>query len=330
MDIIIQLILDNLTLLLTLILLAVIIVFYNSVRNRRVEMEQRVDRIRQRGSQKVKRASEDVSVRRKRVELRGLAYWLTKPLPDFKTIATNLERAGKNMSAKQYVLRRIFWTVGIALVLHVILGKSWLTSMAAGVLFGVWLPYKYLRMQIARQAREFLKLFPDAIDLIVRGLRSGLPVSESLVVVSQELSDPVGSTFSDISNTMKLGVPMEKALQEMAKKLDITEFNFFTTSIILQRETGGNLAEILNNLSEVLRSRFIMRMKIKAMSSEARASAIIIGALPFVVFVLISVVSPGYMNVLYEDPRGHVCAGIAIGMLGFGLWVMRRMTQFEI
>lgn len=332
MDRIATLILDNLTLLISIILLFVILAVYSSVRSRRVDMEQRVDRIKRRGSRKAARSreGEDVSVRRKRAELSGLAYWLTKPLPDFKIIGNRLERAGKNMTAKQYVLRRMVWMTGITLVLHVILGKPWLLSVLAGLFLGVWVPHKYLRMVVDKQAREFLKLFPDAIDLIVRGLRSGLPVSESLVVVAQELSDPVGSTFTNISNTMKLGVPLEKALQEMARKLDLTEFNFFTTSIILQRETGGNLAEILNNLSEVLRSRFIMRMKIKAMSSEARASAIIIGSLPFVVFILISVVSPGYMNVLYEDPRGHVCAGIALGMLTFGIWVMRRMTQFEI
>jgi tight adherence protein B len=330
MDSIIPLFLDNLTLLVTIVLLFTLLSVWMSVRGKRIDMEKRIERITHRGETKTKRSTEDVSLRRKRVEMKGLAYYLAKPLPDFKTVANRLERAGKHMSAQQYVLRRIFWLAGIATVLHVVLGKSLLVSIGAGVLLGVWLPFKLLKMSIDKQTRAFLKLFPDAIDLIVRGLRSGLPVSESLVVVSQELPDPVGSTFTEVANTMKLGVPLEKALQEMAKKLDITEFNFFTTSIILQRETGGNLAEILNNLSEVLRSRFIMRMKIKAMSSEARASAMIIGALPFVVFALISVISPGYMNVLYDDPRGNVCAGIALGMLTFGLWVMRRMTQFEI
>lgn len=330
MDDIIQILLDNLTTLVTIGLVFTILAILLSVRSKRIDMEKRIERIKHRGGTEKKRTKEDVSLRRQKTELKGLTYYLTKPLPDFKTIENRLERAGKSISAKQYVLRRILWLVGIAAILHFVLGKSHIVSVGAGLVLGVWFPMKLLKMSIEKQTRAFLKLFPDAIDLIVRGLRSGLPVSESLVVVSEELSDPVGSTFTDIANTMKLGVPLEKALQEMAKKLDITEFNFFTTSIILQRETGGNLAEILNNLSEVLRSRFIMRMKIKAMSSEARASAMIIGALPFVVFALISVISPGYMNVLYDDPRGNVCAGIAIGMLTFGLWVMRRMTQFEI
>jgi tight adherence protein B len=110
----------------------------------------------------------------------------------------------------------------------------------------------------------------------------------------------------------------------------MTEFNFFTTSIVIQRETGGNLSEILNNLSEVLRGRFIMRMKIKALSSEARASAYIIGALPFIVLLAVSILSPDYIKPLYADPRGQTCSMVAAGMMIFGGWVMRRMTQFEI
>jgi len=161
-------------------------------------------------------------------------------------------------------------------------------------------------------------------------LRSGLPVSESMVLVSSEVPEPVSGTFTTLSNTMKLGVPLEKALQEMAKRLDLTEFNFFTTCIILQRETGGNLAEILSNLSDVLRGRYIMKMKIRALSSEARASAYIIGALPFVVLAAVSALNPEYMRPLIDDHRGNICAYVAAGMMSFGIWVMYRMTQFEI
>src|SRR5690606_9847671 len=198
---------------------------------------------------------------------------------------------------------------------------SFMLGIPVAIIVGVWLPIKYLQYLIGKKNRQFLDLFPDAIDLIVRGLRSGLPVSESLVLVSQEVPDPVGSIFTTVSNTMKLGVPLEKALQETARKIDISEFNFFTTSILLQRETGGNLSEVLSNLSEVLRARILMRMKIKAMSSEARASTIIIGALPFVVIGAVGVVSPDYMSPLFNDYRGNIWLGIATGMLFTGLWI---------
>lgn len=273
---------------------------------------------------------QDLSLRRKNKETKGLIYWLSKPLPDFKRLSGHLQRAGITMTPKQYVMRRIIACGLIVLVISGLFGKSVGLGLLAGVLFGVWIPVKLLQRRINKQARAFLRVFPDGIDLIVRGLRSGLPVSESIVLVSQEVPDPVGGVFGNISNKMKLGVTLEKALQETAQELNLTEFNFFTTCIVLQRETGGNLSEILNNLSEVLRSRFIMRMKIRALSSEARASSYIIGALPFVVVLAVSVMTPEYMQPMIDDPRGNFAAMVAAGMMGFGMWVMNRMTNFEI
>ena len=190
-----------------------------------------------------------------------------------------------------------------------------------------------MQRTINKQNKAFLLLFPDAIDLYcARACAPVCPYRNPWLLVSQEVPEPVKSIFANIHNTMKLGVSLEKSLQETAKKLDMTEFNFFTTSIVLQRETGGNLSEILNNLSEVLRSRFMMRMKIKAMSSEARGSSYIIGALPFVVLTgAVSLLSPpDYMLPLINDYRGNVCAAVAVGMMISGMWVMNRMTKFEI
>jgi tight adherence protein B len=232
------------------------------------------------------------------------------------------------MTPKQYVMRRILMCLGIMLAVRVF-GASLSLSLLVGLVIGVWIPLKLLQRRITKQQKSFLRVFPDAIDLIVRGLRSGLPVSESIILVSTEVPAPVGGTFGNISNKMKLGVTLEKALQETAHELGLTEFNFFTTCIVLQRETGGNLSEILNNLSEVLRSRFIMRMKIKALSSEARASSYIIGALPFVVILAVGILTPDYMKPLIEDSRGNVAAMVAAGMMTFGMWTMNRMTNFE-
>lgn len=273
--------------------------------------------------------TQDLSLRRKSNDPKGIAYLITKPLPNFTRLGEQFERAGIVISPKQYVFKRLLSVVlimGIFALLH----QSVVLGFSLAIIFGVWVPLKLLKRKINKQTRAFLKLFPDAIDLIVRGLRSGLPVSESIVMVSREVGEPVRSVFANIHHKMKLGVSLEKALQETARRLDMTEFNFFTTSIVLQRETGGNLAEILNNLSEVLRGRFMMRMKIKAMSSEARASSYIIGALPFVVMGAVTVMTPDYMTVLITDPRGNVCAAIAAGMMISGMWVMNRMTKFEI
>lgn len=292
------------------------------------QTQKRIERIKNRKVSTAK--TTDMRLRRQTNKPKGIVYWVTKPLPNFKRLGDRLERAGVDITPKQYVFRRLMWMLGIAFVISVVLKKSLVLGLSAGVVLGVWLPMKLLQRAINKQSKAFLKLFPDGIDLIVRGLRSGLPVSESLVLVSQEVPAPVGTVFGTISNTMKLGVPMEKALQETAHKLDLTEFNFFTTCIVLQRETGGNLSEILNNLSEVLRGRFIMQMKIKAMSSEARASSYIIGALPFVVILAVGVLTPDYMLPLINDYRGNICAAVAAGMMTFGMWIMNRMTKFEI
>ena len=312
-------------------LLAIAVIFVSSDGQRDATLK-RIDRIKKRGAEKVPAgiSLQDMSLRRKDNRKKGLTYWLSKPLPDFKRLGNQLEKAGKTITPKQYVLRRLIYMAVIMAIMSLIFKKSLIVSFLCGLVFGVWLPLKLLRRASNKYSKAFLRLFPDALDLIVRGLRSGLPVSESLTLVTQEVPAPVGNVFGNIANTMKLGVSLEKSLQETAKKLDMTEFNFFTTSIILQRETGGNLSEILNNLSEVLRSRYIMSMKIHAMSSEARVSSYIIGALPFIVLGVVMIITPDYMSPLWSDPRGNICAAAAAGMMTFGMWIMKRMTQFEI
>lgn len=293
------------------------------------DLKRRIDRIKQRKSVTPKTIQE-MSLRRKQSDGSGLASLLLKPLPNSKRIGNLLENAGVKMTPKQFIFRRVAAVAAIIVVMTVILKKSIFLAIPVSLALGVWLPFKLLKRKIAKQAQDFLRSFPEAIDLIVRGLRSGLPVSESVVQVSTELPEPISSVFTNIANTMKLGVPLEKALQETAKKLELREFHFFTTSIILQRETGGNLSEILNNLSEVLRARFMMKMKIHAITSEARASAVIIGSLPFFVAGAVMFLSPKYMLPLIEEPGGNEALAVAAAMFSFGIWSMKRMAKFEI
>lgn len=294
------------------------------------DLKRRIDRIKSRKTAAPPKNAMEMSLRRKKSEVHGIMYWILKPLPDSKRIESLLENAGVKMTAKQFIMRRMAFSAGIIILVSVILKKSILLAIPVALIFGVFLPFKLLKRKINKQNQAFLRSFPEAIDLIVRGLRSGLPVSESIVQVSTELPEPISSVFTNVANTMKLGVPLEKALLEAAKKLELREFHFFTTSIILQRETGGNLGEILNNLSDVLRSRFIMKMKIHAITSEARASAVIIGALPFIVGGAVLFLSPKYMLPLIDDPSGNTSLAVAGFMLSFGLWTMNRMARFEI
>ena len=164
----------------------------------------------------------------------------------------------------------------------------------------------------------------------MRGLRSGLPITETIAVVAQEVDGPVGVEFKNITDKMKIGRTMDAALQDTADRLGTPEFQFFCITIAIQRETGGNLAETLSNLATVLRMRGQMKLKIKAMSSESKASAYIVGSLPFIVFGLIWMINASYMQNFFVDQRLMVAGGGGLIWMGIGAFIMSRMVNFEI
>jgi len=209
-------------------------------------------------------------------------------------------------------------------------GLPFLLAITVGVLIGVGLPHMVISKLIARRIKAFNSKFPDAIELLVRGLRSGLPISETIQVVSNEVPGPVGVEFRAISDKMKIGKTMDQALQETADRLGTPEFQFFCITLAIQRETGGNLAETLSNLADVLRKRSQMKLKIRAMSSESKASAYIIGVLPFIVFGLIMMINPPYMMKFFTDERLMVAGGVGMVWMAIGAFIMKQMINFEI
>jgi tight adherence protein B len=183
---------------------------------------------------------------------------------------------------------------------------------------------------IKRRVNKFTVSFPDAIELMVRGLRSGLPITETLGIVAGEVPGPVGIEFRMVADKMKIGRTMEAALQDTADRLGTPEFQFFVITLAIQRETGGNLAETLSNLADVLRKRAQMKLKIRAMSSESKASAYIVGSLPYIVFGLVYFINPKYMAGFFTDPR-LIVAGIGgVIWMSIGALVMAKMVSFEI
>jgi len=177
---------------------------------------------------------------------------------------------------------------------------------------------------------RFINLFPEAIDLMVRALRAGLPVTEAIINAGQEIGDPVGVELRSIEAGMRLGRDLDSLLWDIAKRITAPEFRFFIIALSVQRETGGNLAETLNNLSDVLRRRRAMRAKARAMASEARASTMILGSLPILVSIILSITSPTYIAPLFTDVRGLILVGVAVGMLLSGIGIMVKMAKFEI
>ncbi|MCB1735013.1 MAG: type II secretion system F family protein [Gammaproteobacteria bacterium] len=203
-------------------------------------------------------------------------------------------------------------------------------AMLFGLGSGLVIPHLILNRKIATRRAELLDKVPDALDLIVRSLKAGLPISQSMQAVAQELKGPLAEEFQAIVDTTRLGTDMEDALWEAARRIGLPDFRFFAISIAVQRQTGGNLAETLENLAEIVRKRRGLHLKIRALSSEARASAYIIGSLPFIMVALLYVLNRDYIMTLFTDPRGHTLLWVAAGMLTIGALVMRKMVRFDI
>ena len=246
-----------------------------------------------------------------------------------EALRLRLLRTGKGWTVQQYIYSSLGLTLALALLIGLKSG-SMLLGLAIGIVIGAGLPHLVVNYQIGRRINAFITRFPDALELLTRGLRSGLPISETLTVVANELPGPVAEEFKLVTDRIRLGRTMEDSLQETANRLDLAEFSFFCITLAIQRETGGNLAETLANLADVLRKRAQMKLKIKAMSSESKASAYIIGSLPFIVFFLIYSINPTYMGRFFIDER-LIIAGIgAFIWLSLGAFIMSRMINFEI
>ena len=253
----------------------------------------------------------------------------TRILPNPVQLAKRLAMTGKTWTVGQYGLA----TAGITLVVALLMalrGLPILLALFVGLFIGVGLPHFVVSKTIARRIGKFTAKFPDAIDLLVRGLRSGLPISETIGVVGQEVDGPVGEEFRAVSDKMKIGRTMDQALQETSDRLGTPEFQFFVITIAIQRETGGNLAETLANLADVLRKRGQMKLKIKAMSSESKASAYIVGSLPFIVFGMIYWINPQYIGGFFTEDRLIVAGLGGLTWMSIGAFIMAKMVSFEI
>jgi len=191
-------------------------------------------------------------------------------------------------------------------------------------------PMWFLGFRRKRYQNKFLDELPNAVEAIVRGIKSGMPLNDSIRIVSKEVKEPVRSEFARVIDQQAIGKSMMEAVMVLYDRVPLPEVNFFVVVISVQQQSGGNLAEALGNLANVLRNRKKMKAKVKAMSSEAKASAMIIGALPFIVAGLVSLVSPGYLAPLFESTLGHIWLGVGAFLMFLGGFIMNRMIQFDI
>jgi tight adherence protein B len=250
-------------------------------------------------------------------------------IPKPALLRKRLEMTGREITLGKYAV--ICLGAGALTALALMLrGAPFLLAVLLGMFVGIGGPHFIIGKMIKRRINKFNSNFPDAIELMVRGLRSGLPITETLGIVAGEIPGPVGIEFRMVADKMKIGRTMEAALQETADRLGTPEFQFFVITLAIQRETGGNLAETLSNLADVLRKRAQMKLKIRAMSSESKASAYIVGSLPFVVFTLVWMINPHYMGGFFTDQRLMVAGMGGMVWMAIGAFIMAKMVNFEI
>lgn len=251
-------------------------------------------------------------------------------LPNIEIIKLRLARTGRKLTIVHYGLMILTFGLLSGMVFLVLFGVNIIISILMGVIVGAFLPHMIINGMIKKRILSFISLFPDALDLIVRGLRSGLPITESMNSVASEVDDPVGGEFRRVMDQIRLGINLDEALEETAQRIDSPEFKFFVISLAIQRETGGNLAETLSKLSDLLRRRQQMKLKIKAMASEGKASAYIVGALPFVMFFMLLLINYNYTSVLFTDQRATYIALGGLVWMSIGGFIMKQMINFEI
>jgi tight adherence protein B len=298
------------------------------------------------GSGRVKKRTQALSERQSRTQAQRARPAAQDPVTRRKQILKTLRdqeriqrKASYNLAARLQqaglpISQRTFWLVSAGLgalivLVCLVLHQKIFIGLALGMAASLGLPRWVIGFLAKRRAKKFVEAFADASDVIVRGIKSGLPVHECLQIIGKEASEPLASEFRRLTDGITHGLTMDQALEKMQERMPIPELRFFTIVLGIQQKTGGNLAEALGNLSAVLRARKLMREKIKAMSSEALASAMIIGALPPGVILLISLTTPSYLAILFQEPRGQLLLAGGGVWMALGIFVMNRMINFK-
>jgi tight adherence protein B len=245
------------------------------------------------------------------------------------TLKAKITQAGLGFTETQFYLGSLVLglvTFGFTFVA----GLPILMALGMAFVIGAGLPRFFVNFTLKRRLKKFIEELPNALDVMVRSIKSGLPLNDALRLIAAESKEPVKTEFRRVVESQQMGFSVPDAIARMYLTVPLSEVSFFAIVIQIQAQAGGNLSEALGNLSRVIRDRKKMRAKVNALSMEAKASAAIIGALPFIVALLVYMTSPQYMMILFTDPRGHLIMGASAVWMSIGLFVMRNMINFDI
>lgn len=253
-----------------------------------------------------------------------------KPEKKGTSLTEMIMQAGSEISTKQFWLYSLLSGIGFTFGAKYILGLSTFVVVMVAITSFFGLPRLVLKRMAKKRQKLFMDDFADALESMMRLLKAGMPVSEAIKMVSVEYTGPMGEIMGRVYDQQKIGVPLPEAVLEASKRMPLTEMQMFATAIAIQTQTGSSLSEVLQNLANVIRSRFALARKVKALSSEAKASAMIIGALPVVVATGMYFINREYIEVLFIDPTGKFLLGCAIGWMMVGVLVMKQMINFKV
>lgn len=240
-----------------------------------------------------------------------------------------LQQTGWKVTVAQFYIASIVLAIASCAMTYMA-GAPWYLAAGMLVVGGIGVPRWIVQFKRARRFKAFIAEFPNALDVMVRSIRSGLPINDALRLIAIEAEEPLRSEFKKIVEAQQLGLTIPEACNRLHESIPLPETNFFAIVITIQAQAGGNLSEALANLSRVLRERKKMRAKINALSMEAKASAVIIGSLPFFIILMVYLTTPGYIMPLFTDQRGHLILGASAVWMTIGILVMRNMINFEI
>ncbi|MFF2322565.1 type II secretion system F family protein [Agrobacterium sp. NPDC058088] len=245
------------------------------------------------------------------------------------SLRDKLVQAGLTISVRQFHLMSV-GAGACAILIALVYNLSLMISLLIGGVAVLGLPRWVLAFILKRRQKKFLEEFPNALDVMCRSIKSGLPLNDAVRLIASDGQEPVKTEFQRVVDAQQVGIGIPQGIERMMLTMPLFEVSFFSIVINIQAQAGGNLSEALSNLSKVLRDRKKMRAKVNALSMEAKASAVIIGALPFIVMMLVHFTSPDYLSILFTDMRGHIILGASAFWMLIGIFIMRQMINFDI
>ena len=277
----------------------------------------------------VKRGDRTVDAAKRRAQIiESLKDIETRNKKKRRTLAQLIAQAGLAWSVQKFLLASAAFGLALGLVFFLLNGDP-LISLVAVIVGGVGLPRWLLSFLFKRRMKKFIVEFPNAVDVIIRGVKAGLPLGDCIRIIAAEAAEPVRSEFRRIVESQAIGMSVAESVEKLHESVPIPEASFFSIVINLQSKSGGNLSEALGNLSRVLRDRKKMALKIKAMSSEAKTSAGIIGAMPFFVAFFVWLTTPEYISILWTVTTGRIVLAFCAVWMGIGIFIMRKMINFD-